>query len=162
MPNLYSSSYFDRLNVKRVISVLGKVHWTPLYPWEQGQHLGRRSWPMVTCAGELLCRNEGSRMSLTCQVSQGTQVPQRTGRILPENQTETLPGRRPQQQRWDTGSQGWNSGRPGWEVSGSGWTDVQCQGSSAWSEAAVALYTMPGVTLGSWVNTTPTYGPRWP
>lgn len=46
---------------------------------------------MVTCAGELLCRNEGSRMSLTCQVSQGTQVPQRTGRILPENQTETLP-----------------------------------------------------------------------
>lgn len=43
---------------------------------------------MVTCAGELLCRNEGSRMSLTCQVSQ---VPQRTGRILPENQTETLP-----------------------------------------------------------------------
>lgn len=71
-------------------------------------------------------------------------------------------GRCPQQQRWDTGSQGWNSGRPGWEVSGSGWTDVQCQGSSAWWEAVAALYTMPGVTLGSWVNTTPTYGPRWP
>lgn len=115
MPNLYSSSYFARLNVKWVIFSPGKVHWIPLYPGQPRPHVGRKVLSSCDVCGELLCRNKGSRTSLSIMSTRAFGA-HRTGQNLPANREGPFLGDA-------LGSKGDTMGQ-GWEVSGL-WLDGQ-------------------------------------
>ena len=172
MIQLNYSSYFERLNVKRVIFSSGKVQWTTLYLWEQGQNLGRK---VLTWGDPCRWAALWKLQSLTAlQVSKETRSQDRVGPswTLEEDPSWEACSRAKARHSWSRvhlqkprlgGFRFRLDRHPVWRlvclVRGSGYFkhDARCH-------LGGRVTPHPGTPLsqGSWVNTTPTHGPNWP